>query len=173
MTVLGAILAGGRSSRFGSDKAFAMLRGKRLIDHARNAMAAQCDELVVVGREDGIPDMPRPGLGPLGGLAGAFHHAQQRGHDLVLSCSVDSVDLPDDLVALFSPAPAYMIDQPVIGLWRVADAPVLDQLLASDARHSMRAFAEIIGSRPVEFAFDVANINVPADLERLEQSHGL
>ena len=43
MKLLGAILAGGRSSRFGSDKAFALLNGKPLIDHVIAALAAQTD----------------------------------------------------------------------------------------------------------------------------------
>lgn len=172
MTVLGAILAGGKASRFGSDKALAVLRGKRLIDHARDGLAAHCDEIVIVGREGGVPDAPVPGLGPLGGLAGAFRHAQRHGHDQVLSCGVDSVSLPHDLLAQLTPAPSHVKDQPVIGLWRVADAEMLDTLLASEARHSMRAFAERTGSRAVVLT-GVANINFPADLERLENSDGL
>src|SRR3546814_3555756 len=35
---LGAVLAGGRSSRFGSDKALAMLGGRTLLDHAQAAL---------------------------------------------------------------------------------------------------------------------------------------
>lgn len=173
MTVLGAILAGGKSSRFGSDKALATLRGRPLIDHVCDAMTEQCDELVIVGRDGGVPDRPAPDMGPLGGLAGALHHAGQRGHEFVLSCSVDSVDLPDDLLALLSPAPAHLADQPVIGLWRASDTSALDALLASDARHSVRAFADMVGSRAVTTPFAIINVNFPADLARLETSHGL
>ncbi|MES2289160.1 MAG: molybdenum cofactor guanylyltransferase [Pseudomonadota bacterium] len=173
MSVLGAILAGGRSSRFGSDKALAILRGKMLIDHVWDALSGQCDELAIVGRGACILDRPRAGMGPLGGLAGALHHARAQGHEFVLTCSVDSVRLPDDILTLLSPAPAHLANQPVIGLWRVADAPALDALLASDARHSVRDFAGLIGSRPVASPFVIPNVNFPADLARLEQPHGL
>ncbi len=173
MTILGAILAGGQSTRFGSDKAVALLRGKPLLDHAREALAAQCDEVVVVGRDTGIPDSPAPGMGPLGGIAGALHHARQNGHDQVLTCGVDSVDLPADLLARLSPAPSHLESQPVIGLWPVTAASQLDALLASDTSHSMRAFAEAIGARRIFTPTQPANVNTPGDLERLEQHHGL
>jgi molybdopterin-guanine dinucleotide biosynthesis protein A len=173
VTTLGAILAGGRSTRFGSDKAVAMLRGRPLIEHVRQALARQCDEVGVVGREGGLADRPQRGMGPLGGLAGALHHAAEQGHERVLSCGVDSVDLPADLVDLLSPAPSHVASQPVIGLWPVSAAPALDRLLASDSRHSMRAFAEAIGARAVKTPFQPANVNTREDLARLEQHHGL
>jgi molybdopterin-guanine dinucleotide biosynthesis protein A len=77
--ILGAVLAGGQSSRFGSDKALAELDGRTLLARAVEALQAQCDAVVVVGREDApvptLPDRPRPGMGPLGGIAAALHHA--------------------------------------------------------------------------------------------------
>eukprot|EP00611_Tribonema_gayanum_P009759 TRINITY_DN19634_c0_g1_i1.p3 TRINITY_DN19634_c0_g1~~TRINITY_DN19634_c0_g1_i1.p3 ORF type:complete len:108 (-),score=11.69 TRINITY_DN19634_c0_g1_i1:38-361(-) len=72
---LGAILAGGQARRFGSDKAQALYEGARLIDRVAAALAAQCEAVVVCGREEAgfacIPDWPESGLGPLGGRAPA------------------------------------------------------------------------------------------------------
>jgi molybdopterin-guanine dinucleotide biosynthesis protein A len=176
--ILGAVLAGGRSTRFGSDKALAELGGRTLLAWAVEALEAQCDAVVVVGREDApappLPDWPRADMGPLGGIAAALHHACDAGYDDVLTCSVDSVGLADDLVAQLAPAPAYCESQPVIGLWPVSASATLDALLTSDARHSMRAFAESIGARAVRFSENPANINTPADLMAAEErSHGL
>ena len=173
MRVLGAVLAGGRSSRFGSDKAAAQYRGQPLLDHAKAALADQCATVIVVGREGGVRDWPQADCGPLGGIAGALHYAAGNGFDAVLTCGVDSLALPDDLLARLSPAPAYVAAQPVIGLWPVASALVLEGLLLSDRKHSMRAFAELIGARPVDLGAAAANINTPADLAALEQTHGL
>ena len=50
--LLGAVLAGGRSERFGSDKALARLGGRTLLEQAVEALGAQCDAVIVVGRED-------------------------------------------------------------------------------------------------------------------------
>lgn len=173
MTVLGAILAGGQSSRFGSDKAVATLHGERLIDLARTALAGQCDAVVVVGREDGVADWPAPGLGPLGGVAGALRHARANGHHLVLTCGVDSVGLPPDLVKRLSLAPAYVVGQPVIGLWPVEALAALEARLAGPGSHSMRAFADEIGARGVDLHLPLGNVNTREDLARLEQDDGL
>lgn len=167
MTVLGAILAGGRSSRFGSDKAVALLHGERLIDLARAALASQCDEVVVIGRDGGVPDWPGPDLGPLGGIAGALRHAQANGHHLVLTCGVDSVGLPADLRERLGLAPAYVVGQPVVGLWPVEALPALTARLTGPGSHSIRAFADEIGARPVVLGRPLANVNTQADLAQL------
>ena len=175
--ILGVVLAGGKSTRFGSDKALAELDGRTLIARAVDALALWCEYVVVVGRETApaptLPDWPRANMGPLAGLAAALHLARDDGYAAVLSCGVDSAGLPDDLLALLSPAPAYLADQPVIGLWPASASPVLDALLESDARHSMRAFAEAIAAKPVKTAAKPANINTPADLSAAEQRDGL
>ena len=175
--ILGVVLAGGKSTRFGSDKALAELGGRTLIARAVDALSGLCENVVVVGRETApaptLPDWPRANMGPLAGLAAALHLARDEGYAAVLSCGVDSAELPDDLLALLSPAPAYLADQPVIGLWPASASPVLDALLESDARHSMRAFAEAIGAKPVKTATKPANINTPADLSAAEQRDGL
>lgn len=177
MSVLGAVLAGGRSSRFGSDKALALHQGKPLIDHAIEALACQCDAVVVVGRVHpgvtSVPDWPAPDQGPLGGLAGALDHAERNGFELVLTCGVDSVGVTPDLLALLGPAPAYAASQPVLGLWPAAAAGALKELLLGCGRHSMLAFAAAIGARPVKLPLEPANVNTPEDLARLEQRHGL
>lgn len=176
--VLGAVLAGGRSTRFGSDKALAELGGRTLLARAVDALASQCDAVVVVGREEApaptLPDWPRADMGPLGGIAAALHHARDAGYDEVLTCSVDSFGLGEGLAAQLQPAPSYCESQPVIGRWPASALATLDALLTSDARHSMRAFAELVGARAVRLSENPANINTPADLMAAEeQSHGL
>ena len=47
--ILGAVLVGGRSSRFGSDKAQARWNGRALRDHAAAAIAGHVDAVVAVG----------------------------------------------------------------------------------------------------------------------------
>ena len=168
MKVLGVILAGGRSTRFGSDKALAEWDGQTLLDHAVAALRGQCAAVIVVGRDLApapvVPDRPCGGMGPLAGLNGALHHAAAHGYDVVLSVPVDGLGLPDDLVAELSPAPAHSDASPVIGLWPAAAAGVCDALLAEAAVHSMRVFAARIGARAVRLSRQAHNINTPADL---------
>lgn len=176
--ILGAVLAGGQSTRFGSDKALAELGGRTLLARAVETLQAQCDAVVVVGRDDApaptLADWPRPGMGPLGGIAAALHHAVHTGCEAVLTCSVDSIGLSEAILGELAPAPAYCESQPVIGLWPASASATLDAVLASDDRHSVKAFAARIGARAVALSRNPANINTPADLlAAQEQHHGL
>lgn len=171
MKTLGVVLAGGRSSRFGSDKAEAMLAGRSLLDHAIAALRPHCDDLAVVGRRragvTSLQDRPCSGMGPLGGLAGALDHAARHGFAQVLSIPVDCAHLPPDLRILLEPAPACLEGQPVIGLWPVSSGPQIERMLSQDGGRAVRAFARLIGARAVTSAFAPPNINTPADLARL------
>jgi molybdopterin-guanine dinucleotide biosynthesis protein A len=176
--ILGAVLAGGQSTRFGSDKALAELGGHTLLERAVAALQVQCDTVVVVGRSTAkvltLDDFPGPGAGPLGGVAAALNYALEHGHEAVLTCGVDSVGLPSDLIALLSPAPRYLEAQPVVGLWPASAAGAIEEILFGSGKHSMRAFAEAIRAKPVKLYQNPANINTPADLKAAEeQSHGL
>jgi molybdopterin-guanine dinucleotide biosynthesis protein A len=175
--ILGAVLAGGQSARFGSDKALAELHGHTLIARAVDSLSGWCEYVVVVGRElapaPTLPDWPRPHMGPLAGIAAALHLAQNEGYDAVLTCGVDSAMLPVDLPGLLAPAPAYLADQPVIGLWPASALATIEAILTSEGRHSMRQFAEAIGARAVAAPSATANINTPADLAELENRDGL
>jgi molybdopterin-guanine dinucleotide biosynthesis protein A len=183
--VMGAVLAGGQSRRFGSDKALALLDGRTLLDHAVAGLRAICAEVAVIGRGE-VPagtlygrDRPGPGLGPLGGIAGALHLARERGFAAVLTVPVDAgpvdagpVDagaFAADMLGLLTPAPACCEDQPVIGLWPVAALEAVDGILAGDGRHSVLALAEALGARMVRLLVPLANINTPADLAALER----
>ncbi len=175
--ILGCVLAGGQSTRFGSDKALAEFDGHTLIARAVDALSGWCEHVVVVGRETApaptLPDWPRPHMGPLAGIAAALHLARDEGYAAVLTCGVDSALLPEDLPELLAPAPAYLADQPVIGLWPAGAAKAIEAILTGEGRHSMRQFAEAIGARAVKIAAGPANINTPADLAGLEKHRGL
>jgi molybdenum cofactor guanylyltransferase len=146
MRLLGALLAGGKSSRFGSDKALALHRGQPLIAHVADALLGQCDALVLCGRAwGGLPaltDEPAPGLGPMGGLCAALNHAESAGFDAVLASPCDLLEIPGDLAARLRPGPAVAEGQWLLGLWPAG--------LASGA-----AVRPIPGLR---------NVNRPADL---------
>lgn len=175
--IVGVVLAGGKSSRFGSDKALAELDGQTLIARAVDALSGWCEYVVVAGRATApaptLPDWPAPDMGPLGGLAAALHLAHDIGYDAVLSLGVDTAGLPDDLPerlgARTSPiAAAYVASQPVIGLWPASAMSAIEAILTGTGRHSLRALVELSGARTVTLPTSPANINTPADLDALQ-----
>lgn len=171
--VLGAVLAGGRSRRFGSDKALATLDGVALIDHVVAALAPQVAAVAICGRTHrnlpALADRPPGGEGPLAGINAALAHAAAHRFDGVLSISCDAPRLPDDLVSrLVGPTPAYVEGQPVIGWWPIALAAALEAHLARDRDRSMRGWIAACGARATVFDTPLANVNRPADLDALQ-----
>lgn len=173
MSILGAILAGGASRRFGADKAAALIDGQAMMDRVIARIGCQVDEIVICGRSWGdfptLADRPKPGMGPLGGLAAALHYAATDGFETVLTAGCDLPDLPGDLVAQLSPAPAVIKGQPLLGLWNSALAASLDDHLATTGDLSMAAWIRKAGARQVALDRSIANINTPGDLETFRQ----
>nr|WP_295659366.1 molybdenum cofactor guanylyltransferase [Polymorphobacter sp.] len=165
--VLGAVLAGGASSRFGSDKAKALFHGKALIEHVISRLRRQVSDLVVVGRdypgEASIPDRPAPGLGPLGGLCAALHHADAGGYDAVLTSGCDLPELPLDLRDALGEGSAFVIGQPLLAVWPSALAGVLDLHLARSSDRSLRGWVALTGARGVDLG-PIWNVNRPTDI---------
>ncbi len=168
--LLGAILAGGQSRRCGSDKAAALVDGTRLIDRVAASLAEQCETVVVCGRNEPawkcLVDRPASGLGPLVGLNAALAHGAGQGFDAVLASGCDIPDLPPDLLLRLGGEGAAIVEsQPVVGLWPVALAPVLDRFLA-DGGPSLYRFADHARARRVAFDPPLGNVNTPEDLRR-------
>lgn len=176
MRLLGAVLAGGRSSRFGSDKALAMMAdGRTLLDHASTALARSVENVVICGRaaEDGtgLADRPAADMGPLGGLNAALHYALANGYDAVLTTGCDIPFYPDGLAeALVGTGAAILKGQQLVGFWPAGLAPELDAHLAEDNNRSIYGWVDRIGARVVDRPeFLLPNINRPEDLAQLNR----
>lgn len=166
--VLGAILAGGRATRYGSDKALAEHDGRTLLDWVMLSIGGQVEDVVICGRDGGLPDRPGGSLGPLAGLNAALHAARERGFEAVLSVPCDAPHLPADLLARLRDGgdTAYLEDAPVIGLWPALMATSLDTYLTGEDR-SMRGWARRVGAVGIRLETPIVNINRPADLALL------
>ncbi|QGP79032.1 molybdenum cofactor guanylyltransferase [Sphingobium sp. CAP-1] len=167
--ILGAVLAGGRSSRFGSDKAMAMLGGKTLLDHAIAGLTPHVAEVVICGRTGGLADRPHPDMGPLGGLNAALHHALSHGFTGVLTTGCDMPHYPDALpAALIGDKAAILHGQQLLGWWPATLAFELDAHLGEENNRSIYGWLDRIGARIVEMPdLVLPNINRPEDLARL------
>lgn len=170
--IVGAVLAGGSARRFGSDKALALWHGKPLIEHAADALRRHVDSVVIVGRDyypgiECVPDLPRPGEGPLGGLCGALAHATTIGARSVLTVPCDVPTPPDALFAALARASCWCEDHPVFGHWDIAVAQRLFEWMTFRRERAVRAFAAEIGAKAVRSPEPICDIDTPEDLERL------
>jgi molybdopterin-guanine dinucleotide biosynthesis protein A len=174
MTILGAIIAGGRARRFGSDKALALYDDRRLIDIVIEGLGPQVAAMAICGRVfpgiETLEDRPTAGLGPLGGLCAALHYASANGHDAVLSVAADIVPIPLLLASWLSakPGPTVVKGQHLLGLWPSYLANDLDRHLATTTDRSLRGWIAASGATSVAVPAAFANINTPEDLVHLQ-----
>ena len=95
--VAGYVLAGGLSTRMGTEKALLPLAGKPLIEHAVTKLRRLCTEVFILSSNPAlaafaplVPDL-HPRCGPLGGIEAALAHSP---HDWVFTLPVDLPFLP-------------------------------------------------------------------------------
>lgn len=94
----GVVLAGGKSSRMGRDKALIEVDGITLLDRAIDRLRPYTREVIVIAdplkyapaHARVLPD-DRPGLGPLGGIATTLRHARYV-RLLVLACDLPNIN---------------------------------------------------------------------------------
>lgn len=178
------LLSGGRSSRFGSDKALACVEGKPLLLQAAEALQeAGCSVTVVAERAGkyaalGLETIADeiPGLGPLGGICTALQHAAPARHVIVVSCDLQGITpvwiqcllhAPDDAnLVLFESDPM----QPLLG--RYATSLLESARHARDhGRRAVHAFVSASSPTFITPPADIAglrNINRPEDLNVAE-----
>ena len=186
----GLVLAGGRSSRFGSDKAAAMLHGKSLLELGVDALKAHCGAVAVSARagsagevlaqDIGLPvltDMVGDGDGPLAGVRAGLIWAQGLGAEALAVRPVDAPFLPDDLVeqlmAVIGDAPAALAvsangPEPLCSLWTLKALHPLTAALADGNHPAVHRFLDEIGAArwdaPDPAAF--ANVNTPEEMAK-------
>jgi molybdopterin-guanine dinucleotide biosynthesis protein A len=105
--ISGAILAGGASKRIGREKALLPFRGKKLVAHVHERVAAVFEEVVLVTNAPGLfPFLPCrmirdrvPGKGPLSGVDAALRGARTA---FVFISGCDMPFLSEDLLRLLA-----------------------------------------------------------------------
>ncbi|WP_343518066.1 molybdenum cofactor guanylyltransferase [Sphingomonas sp.] len=165
--ILGAVLAGGASRRFGSDKALVPLNGAPMLDHIVTVLACQVEEVAICGRSWGefraLPDSTAERIGPLAGLEAALRYAAANGFDGVLTAPVDVVPLPDDLPErLAGSQPKVFEQQWLIGWWPAALHAALTAFLATGDRR-WRVWIDRCGATRVAEPRPLHNINTRTD----------
>ncbi len=174
LRILGAIIGGGASRRFGRDKAAEQVDGQALIEGVRAALENQVDEVVICGRNwstlEQLNDRPSPDLGPLGGINAALHYAADEGFDGVLCMPVDVYPAPTNVAALLAGQRLTVFEkQHLIGFWPVNLADTLEAYLLTGQR-KVHGFLNQMDARRVTDPPGLTNVNWLADLEKLKTS---
>jgi molybdopterin-guanine dinucleotide biosynthesis protein A len=186
--VTGFVLAGGRSSRMGSNKALLDFAGRPLIEHAKIILEAVCGKVFILGQrslygrfgqcyEDVYPD-----CGPLGGIHAALLNSST---EFSLITAVDTpfikAEFLDYLVAQAVNSPGMVTApcvtgkmQPLCTVFRSGFLQIAEAALKSGKFKVEPLFPRdqtlILGEAELD-RFDLAadmfeNLNTPEDLER-------
>jgi len=184
--VTGVILAGGKSSRFGINKAFSEINGSRLIDIVAGLLTSIFTRTVLITNSPeeysylGLPirkDLIR-GLGPIGGILTGLEDIRDEA-GFFIACDMPFVreDLIRYIVSVRGEFDAVVpkIDwkiEPLHALYRKSCLPVIRELIASGVYQTIKAFerlnvrylneAEIKANDPRMRSF--FNVNRPEEL---------
>jgi len=186
--VTGAILAGGRSTRMGRNKALLELNGRPFIQHVADTMVAVLPDVVVVADDVapycflGLPVISdiHKGCGPIAGLHAALSHSESP--VFVLSC--DTPFVSPDLIRYVIDFPTLVAAnivsfdgglQPLCGLWSRECLPAIERRIAEGLNSMLGLLEEIrftavhVGPElPFHDPWLLKNFNSPEDLSILQ-----
>ena len=185
----GVILAAGRSSRMGeSNKVQSQLAGRTLLDHVRDRLEPQVDQLIVNGDpaicgEAAVVDVIDGAKGPLVGLYSALVSEQLSAAEFLMMVPCDGPFIPTNLVAeLYRDIQLADADiacvryggvaQPTFSLWHKRVTPAVEQALLVKKQGGFKPLLASLDSRYLDWPEQVVNpffnINTQDDLTEAE-----
>jgi molybdenum cofactor guanylyltransferase len=192
MKILGAIIAGGGSTRMGGrEKAFLMLEGATLLDRTLSRLRFQVDDVIINANGDAtrfaatgvtvVEDVLTDVGTPLAGLQAALYYGANRGFDAVVTVPSDAPFLPLDLVERLleggevsgaAVARSAGQDHYLTGIWTTAMARPLGRLIETGGMTRVQDFVTRTKAEKVVWAAvphdPFFNINTPEDLAEAE-----
>lgn len=191
MSLTVAVIAGGKSSRFGSSKALAEFRGKRLIDHAVSLAQQLSDKVFVCCGPSSLPIDSSiqqltdvfPDCGPMSGLHAALEACKT---DQLAIMPCDMPLLTTDVYKILlenhtSEQPVVAVSQtgiqPLVSIWPVHTIETVKASLVS-GRYGLQRLLKQLNA--VEISFNkkkwyekFQNVNTISDLSRIQNSNPL
>ena len=193
--ILGVILAGGKSSRFGSNKSLSKLANYKLIEHVINKIDTYFSEILLVSNDSNfkienkkikiIEDCIKGYLGPLAGVLSAMKYANSFENKfkwiitfpcdtpffekLIIEKMIEKTTSPKEKI--------YFIKDKkqrhnIFGLWSTS----LESILEEDLKNNFRKvdlWADKIGcnfiEKDIQNENEFLNINTKEDLKLAEQ----
>jgi len=190
--ILGAILAGGKSTRMGKDKLFLELDNKKLIEHTIDKVKKYLKQLIVVTNQNNeffsknnltvVKDCIEGQLGPLVGILTAMEWAKQNSkkYSWVATFPCDTPFFPETIIKSFIKeserkdslilcASSHGRKHNIFGLWSLALYDKLKDDLVNNKIRKVQDWTEKNKIKNLEFKFEdydpFFNINTKDDLE--------
>ena len=186
--LFGLVLAGGRSKRFGRDKAGIEIDGQVLLDRVVALIDGACDRVFVSVRADQVEEAMRkryslivdeqPEHGPAGGILAAQAHAPEAAW-LVAACDMPLLDTTSigrlvdarraDKAGIGYRSPVDNLPEPLCAIWEPATLERFRQRVESGGSLSPR---DMLADTNIDLidatdARVLANVNTQADFDRL------
>jgi molybdenum cofactor guanylyltransferase len=192
MKILGAIIAGGKSTRMGGrEKSFIPLDGASLLQRTLSRLRFQVDDVIINANGDParfattqitvVEDVLADIGTPLAGLHAALYYGANNGFEAVVTIPSDAPFLPLDLVERLvtggqvtgaAIARSGGRDHYLTGIWTTAMAKALGYLIESEGLVRVQDFATKAKAEKVVWAAiphdPFFNINTPEDLAEAE-----
>jgi molybdopterin-guanine dinucleotide biosynthesis protein A len=191
LTVSGIVLAGGQSSRLGTDKSFINVNGQSLIEHIVAKLTRLSDDVIIVTNSPDEYDHLEarlvgdiyPGKGALGGIYSGLR-AAANAYSLVVACDMPFLDLnllrymiilarehdvviprigglPEPLHAIYSKNCLEPIDR----LLARGGLKIIDFFSEVRVRYVEKGEVDIFDPQHLSFF----NVNTPNDLEEMKK----
>ena len=175
LCALGILLAGGKSSRMGSDKALLSLNHQTLLEQQTRLLETCADRVLISRNEPEFIQDIYTDSGPLAGLHAVLTHALETDENSLseVSALVAPVDMPLLTAELLNhlasegqrlEASAFYLDQPLpIYIHNAAEALSVLEAMLSSGQRIVSTFLEGLGAKSVPTAADaaLANANTP------------
>lgn len=175
--VTAIILAGGKSSRMGENKALLAVHGLPLIDHMKMTLCPLFDSVLVSGGPgsewagNSVVEDRYPGKGPLSGIHSCLSNSTTE-HNFIIACDIPSIDHATickllsfcDEYDIVAPAFRTGFPEPLFAFYRKSMARAAEQMIRKD---QLRASAILLECKSYVHDFVDAqwyvNMNTPDD----------
>ena len=193
--ILGVVLAGGKSKRFGDDKTIAKLGNKSLLDHTIEKIEKKFDEILIISNNEkhisikknvfSTKDLIEGHLGPLVGVLSAMEWIKKhkKNYNWIATFPCDTPFFDENLVDKIMNCPKNSSKKlfflksgnrrhNIFGLWSLE----LKDILLEDINKGHRKveeWANKVGSEIIEINdendYNFLNINTKEDLEKAKE----
>jgi molybdopterin-guanine dinucleotide biosynthesis protein A len=192
--ILGAVLAGGKSQRFGQDKSQVKLNGKLLIDYILSEIIDEFEEILIVSNKQIkfknyenitlINDFKKD-QGPLGGVLSAMKWAKEKNnkYEWISTFPVDTPFFKKEILQKFlseinlEESKLFFIKSNntrhnIFGIWSIDLMKKLEEDL-NEGQRKVEVWANSVGVKVINMEFinkdPFFNINTKEDLEKAEE----